>query len=133
MGSDASPSLGRLQARVQCEVFLSYRVVRSARHRWVENHIPAMGGYHARDQDERMGPQKDIAKHLLASTDGAGAQPIGVRHIGRCNNVRLADVRDARRCQNVGHGIKRPERCVDGDLQDGGRRIQCGVNGANPT
>ncbi len=79
-----------------------------------------------------MDPQKDIAERLLAGTDGAGPQPVGVWHIGGCNDVRMADVRDARRCQNVRHGIKRSEGCVNGDLQDGGRRIQCGVNGANP-
>ena len=45
--------------------------------------------------------------------------------------MNLRDVGDLRRRDHVRHGVERFETLVDGDFEDGGRRIEAAVDGGD--
>ena len=121
-----------MQSHVERECLLHHRAVATLRRRRIENHRPTVGGHHAGDQHERVCLQHGIAERLLTAANGAGPQPIGVRHVRRIDHMRPPGIDDPRRRQNMGDGVERRESLVHGHLQDGRGGIQRCVNRTHP-
>jgi hypothetical protein len=113
-----------MQTRVERERLLKLDRIEARSLERVENQVPAVRGDRARNRDEAMVAKKMIAEGLLARAYNSRSQPIGVWNVVAFDDVNLGDVGNPRRRQNEGHSVERLEAFVDGNLKDGGRRIE---------
>ena len=83
-----------------------------------------------RDHDHGVRAQQGIAETLLSGTRRSSPQPVSIRHIGRPDDMNVRRINDPKGCQNVRDGVEDIKTLVHRDLDDGGRRIQAGVEDA---
>lgn len=72
-------------------------LVRAFRPGRVEDQTPAVIGHYTWDRDEFVLGQERIPERLLACAWDSRSQPIGVRNVGRANNMNVRHVDDMRR------------------------------------
>src|ERR1700733_15489509 len=71
---------GRMQPGVEGERLLKFQAIETCGLEQVENQVPAMSRYRARNRHEAMATKTIIAKGLLARARNPRSQPIGVWH-----------------------------------------------------
>ena len=74
-----------MQSRIECKRLLKLQAIESCALEWVDDHVPAMSGHHARDRHEAMVTKKIIAEIQLAGARNPRSQPTGVWHGVRLN------------------------------------------------
>ena len=79
-----------------------------------------------------MRRQQRVAKPLLAGAGYPGAQPVGVGHVSRINNMDAPGIGLRHRRQHMRHGVERFEPLVDRHFQNGGRRVDRAVDRPHP-
>ena len=120
-----------MKARIERERFPKVLLVRAFRLGRVEDQIPAVIGHHTWDHDEFVLGQERIPERLLACAWDSRSQPIGVRNVGRANNMNVRHVGDMKRGQHVRESVERFEAFVNRHFEYRGRWIKCAIHNAN--
>ena len=122
---------GRVQAWVERERLLKIEGIETGGPYRLENQVPAMGRYCARNRHEAMATKKAVAKGLLARARRPRPQPVGIRRVFAFNDMNLRNIGGPRRRKHVRRCVERSEPCMDRNFQDGDRRIESAVDGAD--
>jgi hypothetical protein len=110
-----------MKARIERERFLKLLLVRAFRPGRVEDQILAVIGHHTWDHDEFVLGQARIPERLLACAWDSRSQPIGVRNVGRANNMNVRHVGHMKRGQYVRQSVQRFEAFVNRHFEYRGR------------
>lgn len=86
----------------------------------------------ARDRNETMLSKQIVSEDLLSGAGNARAQPVGIGHVSRIDNMDIASIGNDSCRHPVRHGVERPEPVVDRDFKDRRRGIERAVDRANP-
>lgn len=89
-----------------------------------ENHIPTVSRHRTRHDHKLSALQDRIAELLLTCAWGTRPQPIGIRYVGRRDNLNPSGVEDFKPRQNVWNRIERLECLVDGYFKNSSRWIE---------
>src|ERR1700745_1788113 len=119
-----------MEASIERERFLAALHICSGRDRGNEDQVPTVGRYRTGDDDKRMCSEQDVAELLLARAWNSGAEPVWVGNRGRLNDVDSSRVR-SERSKHMSHRVECLKALVGRHLQDGARRIERTIDGAN--
>lgn len=120
-----------VQARVEGKGFLLNILDMAFGLTGCEDQVPAVPGDGGRHQAEAVALQQLIPKGLLAGAMITRNQPVGIWNIRRVQDMNSGQVRNACGCQYMRGCVENLEPLVDGDFQDGRRRICGAVNSAD--
>ena len=122
----------RVQPRIQREAFLGPDRIGSGRGRSDENHVPAMRRYGAGDHNEAILGEQSVPECLLSGAGDSRPQPVWIWDRCRIDDVNARWRDDSHRRQGVRNRVQRSEAIVDGDLEDGRRRIDRAIHCPDP-
>lgn len=119
-----------MQARVERKSLPVHAGIEPGRAAGVENHVPAVGRNHAREENESMCFHQRGPEFLLAGSGRSGPQPVRIGKACAFDHMHLARIGNPRPGEDMGFGVERAKPLVHRHFEDRRGGIERGIDDA---